>query len=130
MDEPTLDALYAGLGIDPAAESEDPNPKTEEEPESGASGTESQETDSNADAGTESEESEQPAQQQQNSKDTKAQQAFIYLRQQKQKYNSMLKNIAAMLAIDTKRISHDNELLYALKENVNDKRAKTHNMTC
>ena len=128
MDEPTLDALYAGLGIDTAAESEDPNPETEEEPESGASGTESQETDSNADKGTESEESEQPAQQQQNSKDTKAQQAFIYLRQQNQKYNSMLKNIAAMLEIDPKSISDDNALLSALQEKVNANTAKAQNV--
>ena len=128
MDEPTLDALYAGLGIDPAAESEDPNPETEEEPESGASGTESQETDSNADEGTESEKPEQPAQQQQNSKDTKAQQAFIYLRQQNQKYNSMLKNIAAMLEIDPKSIGDDNALLSALQENVNANTAKAQNV--
>ena len=128
MDEPTLDALYAGLGIDPAAESEDPNPETEEEPESGASGTEPQEPDPNADEGTESEESEQPAQQQQNSKDTKAQQAFIYLRQQNQKYNSMLKNIAAMLEIDPKSISDDNALLSALQEKVNANTAKAQNV--
>ena len=110
MDEPTLDALYAGLGIDPAAESEDPNPETEEEPESGASGTESQETDPNADKGTESEESEQPAQQQQ------------------KKYNSMLKNIAAMLEIDPKSISDDNALLSALQEKVNANTAKAQNV--
>ena len=128
MDEPTLGALYAGLGIDPAAESEDPNPETEEEPESGASGTEPQEPDPNADEGTESEKAEQPAQQQQNSKDTKAQQAFIYLRQQNQKYNSMLKNIAAMLEIDPKSISDDNALLSALQEKVNANTAKAQNV--
>lgn len=121
--EPTLDDLYAGLGIDPDTDPEtepNPEPETDPEPDGGAAGE-----DTNPDnGGGNPNPNEPPAQ---NNKDAKAQQAFIHLRQQNQRYGNMLKNIAQMLEIDPKNLG-DDQLLSALQEKVNANTAKAQNV--
>ena len=119
--EPTMDDLYAGLGIDPDTDPEtepDPEPEVDPEPDSGAAG-EGDDSD-NGDGNP----NEPPAQ---INKDAKAQQAFIHLRQQNQRYGNMLKNIAQMLEIDPKNLG-DDQLLSALQEKVNANTAKAQNV--
>ena len=119
--EPTMDDLYAGLGIDPDTDSEtepDPEPEVDPELDGGAAseGDDSDDGDGNP--------NEPPAQ---INKDAKAQQAFIHLRQQNQRYGNMLKNIAQMLEIDPKNLG-DDQLLSALQEKVNANTAKAQNV--
>ena len=129
--DPTMEDLFTGLGIDPGTETDptpDPDPETDPEPgndpdpASGAGGEGGNPNEGNGSPGQQN--NEPPAQ---INKDIKAQQAFIHLRQQNQRYGNMLKSIAQMLEIDPKNLG-DDQLLSALQEKVNANAAKAQNV--
>lgn len=129
--DPTMEDLFTGLGIDPGTETDptpntdpetDPEPGNDPDPASGAGGEGGDPDEGNGNPGQQN--NEPPAQ---INKDIKAQQAFIHLRQQNQRYGNMLKSIAQMLEIDPKNLG-DDQLLSALQEKVNANAAKAQNV--
>ena len=116
--EPTMDELLEGFGIDPAtvesSETDPPDPKTETDPPE----TDPPEVDPPAEPKPEPE-AELP-------EHDKAQQAFIYLRQQNQSFKNTLKGVAEILGIDPK--AGEADMIAALQAKVVEGQAQNANV--
>lgn len=129
MEDPTMDDLLEGFGIDPAAAGPDPAPTGDPDPapegnsnagdpapsgdpapDTGAEPNSNDPTPANTDPEPEPE-------------PDKQQQAFIYLRQQNQTYKNTLKGVAEVLGIDPKS-ANDTDLLAALQNKVTENQAQ------
>ena len=117
--EPTMDELLEGFGIDPAtvesSETDPPDPKTETDPKP--------ETDPPE---TDPPEVDPPAEPKPEPESAKAQQAFIYLRQQNQSFKNTLKGVAEILGIDPKASEAD--MMAALQAKVVEGQAQNANV--
>ena len=112
--EPTMDELLEGFGIDPAtAESSETDPPKTDPPK-----TDPPEVDPPAEPKPEPE-AELP-------EHDKAQQAFIYLRQQNQSFKNTLKGVAEILGIDPKASEAD--MMAALQAKVVEGQAQNANV--
>ena len=121
--EPTMDELLEGFGIDPAtvesSETDPPDPKTEADPPE----TDPPETDPPE---TDPPEVDPPAEPKPEPEADKAQQAFIYLRQQNQSFKNTLKGVAEILGIDPKASEAD--MIAALQAKVVEGQAQNANV--
>ena len=112
--EPTMDELLEGFGIDPATvESSETDPPETDPPE-----TDPPEVDPPAEPKPEPE-AELP-------ESDKAQQAFIYLRQQNQSFKNTLKGVAEILGIDPK--AGEADMITALQAKVVEGQAQNANV--
>lgn len=117
--EPTMDELLDGLGIDPnaATPTTDPAPEGAPAPET----TPPEGEPAPADPPTAPAEPAASA-----AEPDKAQQAFVYLRQQNQSYKNTLKGVAEVLGIDPK--TGDADLIAALQTKVTENQAQRDNV--
>ena len=117
--EPTMDELLEGFGIDPATvESSETDPPETDPPETDPPKTDPTEVDPPAEPKPEPE-AELP-------EHDKAQQAFIYLRQQNQSFKNTLKGVAEILGIDPKASEAD--MMAALQAKVVEGQAQNANV--
>lgn len=120
--EPTMDDLLEGFGIDPAtvesSETDPPDPPETDPPETDPPETDPPEIDPPAEP--------KPEPKAELPESDKAQQAFIYLRQQNQSFKNTLKGVAEILGIDPKASEAD--MIAALQAKVVEGQAQNANV--